>query len=65
METDPLSPEDRRLWNEVAEVLSEELTAQAAIGRTTTPEGIDATVRILLDKLWRKYELGRRHPGLD
>jgi hypothetical protein len=60
MESDPLTPEERELWNEVAQVLGKELTAQVAIGRTATQEGIDATARILLNELWLQYELRRR-----
>jgi hypothetical protein len=60
VESDPLTPEERELWNEVAQVLGKELTAQVAIGRTATQEGIDATARILLNELWLQYELRRR-----
>jgi len=60
MEKDPLTPEERELWNEVAELLGDELTAQVAIGRTATPDGIQATARILLNELWLRYEVCRR-----
>ena len=60
MSSEPLTPEDRELWNEVAEVLGDELTAQVAIGRTATPEGTSDTARILLNELWLRYELTRR-----
>jgi hypothetical protein len=58
-ESDPLTPEARELWNEVAEVLAKELTAQVAIGRTATQEGIGATARILLNELWGSSIVGR------
>ena len=63
MEQDPLTPDEREVWDEAARVLGDELAVQVTIGRTTTQDGIQATARILLDELWSRYEL-RRRPSL-
>ena len=51
MERDPLTPEDRELWNKVADLLGNELAVQVAIGRTDAREGAHSTSRIILNEL--------------
>ena len=60
MEEDPLSPPERELWNEARDLLAHELGVQVAIGRLASDDGSRDTAGILLDELWRRYELRRR-----
>jgi hypothetical protein len=57
MEEDPLSPEDRRVWNDFAALIEDELTAQIAIGRLEAVDGKRSTARIIADTIWRSYEV--------
>jgi hypothetical protein len=57
MALDPLSPEDRRVWNEFAALIEDERTAQIAIGRLEGVDGKRATARLLADTIWRSYEV--------
>ena len=60
MEDDPLSPTDRRIWNELEEVIREELTVQVAIGRLANPDGERQTAGLIAEVVWRNFEVRPR-----
>jgi hypothetical protein len=57
MEEDPLSAEDRRVWNDFAALIEDELTAQIAMGRLERGDGKRSAARIIADTIWRSYEV--------
>ena len=57
METDPLSPEERRRFDDLVEVIREELAAQIAIGRLQNPYGGEQTAGLIADVIWRAFEV--------
>jgi hypothetical protein len=56
----PLSPEQARTWDELRDVILEELTAQIAIGRLENPDGKRATANLITDMIWRRFEVRER-----
>ena len=60
MESDPLSPEERRVFNELEEVIREELQVQIAIGRLESPNGERSTAVLIADVVWRGSEVRKR-----
>jgi hypothetical protein len=62
MEKDPLSPDERRTWNEARDRIAYELRTQVAIGRLDGADGARVIAGILLDDLWRHYTIHPR-PG--
>jgi hypothetical protein len=60
VEDDPLSPDERRLWDELAEVIREELNVQVAIGRLDNPNGVSDTAALIADVVWRVFDLRLR-----
>ena len=64
MEDDPLSPEERRLFEELVADIDEELFVQVTIGRLDDPEGlregVRATAGLIADVVWRGFEVRAR-----
>ena len=60
MDKDPLSEGGRRVWDQFAALIEDELTAQIAIGRLEAVDGKRSTARILADTIWRAYEVRPR-----
>jgi hypothetical protein len=60
MEDDPLSPEERRLFNELEDVIYEELSVQVGIGRLDNPDGERQTAGLIADVVWSVFELRER-----
>ena len=60
MEADPLSPEERPLFDELVEVIREELQVCFAIGRFDQPNGVSVTSTLIADVVWRSFELQKR-----
>jgi hypothetical protein len=60
MEADPLSPDERRVFDELANVIREELQVCVVIGRFDHPDGVQVTADLLADAVWGGFELRRR-----
>jgi hypothetical protein len=60
MEDDPLSPEDRRLFDELADVIYEQLFAQIAVKRLENPDGTRRTADLIADAVWHVFEVRER-----
>jgi hypothetical protein len=64
VEDDPLTPDERRLFEELAADIDEELSAQIAVGRLNHPddlrEGVRVTARLIADVVWSGFEVRAR-----
>jgi hypothetical protein len=60
MEDDPLSADDRRLFNELEDVITEELQVQVSIGRLEGEDGVRTTAGLIADVVWSSFELRPR-----
>jgi hypothetical protein len=64
MENDPLSADERRLFDELAADIEEELFVQVTIGRLEDPagvrEGVSRTARLIADVVWQRFEVKAR-----
>jgi hypothetical protein len=64
MENDPLSADERRLFDELAADIEEELFVQVTIGRLQDPagvrEGVSQTAGLIADVVWQKFEVKAR-----
>jgi hypothetical protein len=57
----PQSAEERRVFDAVAAVVSEELFARIAVGdRLQTAEDADAVAGLITDGLWYRFEIRER-----
>jgi hypothetical protein len=63
MEQDPLTPDERRTWNEARDRIAHELGTQVAIGRLDRADGAHVIAGIRLDDLWRHYTIRPRSRG--
>ena len=60
MEQDPLSPEDRALFNELLGVIHEELNVCFTMGRFDEPNGVEVTADLIADVVWCVFEARTR-----
>jgi hypothetical protein len=60
METDPFSPEDRRLFEALVDVIHEELHVCFASGRFDQPDGVEVTSGLIADVVWHGFEVRPR-----
>jgi len=62
MEQDPLSPRERALFDDLAGVIEEELTAQIAVGRFDADDGASVTAGLIADVVWQAFRVRSREP---
>ena len=61
MEADPLSAEERLLFNEVTGVIAEELFARIGVeDRLETAEDAERVAGLIADGLWYRFEISER-----
>ena len=65
MEDDPLSPDERRLFDELVADIDEELFVQITIGRLDDPaglrEGVRVTAGLIADVVWHGFDVRARN----
>jgi tellurite resistance protein len=62
MEADPLSPEERHLFNEVTGVIPEELFARITVkDRLETAEDAERVAVLIADGVWYRFEISERN----
>lgn len=59
MENEPMTPDERRTFEELVAVVQEELAAQIAIRRLEGADGEHRTATTVADAVWNNFEL---HP---
>jgi hypothetical protein len=63
VEQDPFSPEERRLFDLLAEIVDEELRVQIMMGRLEREDGERRTAVLIADSVWTAFELRERQSG--
>lgn len=61
MEQDPLSRDERRLFDELEDVIAEELEAQISVGRLNREDGARVTAGLIVDVVSSAFELRSRN----
>jgi hypothetical protein len=60
VEQDPFSPEERSLFDLLAEIVHEELRVQIMMGRLERDDGERRTAVLIADAVWTAFELKER-----
>jgi len=60
VQPDPLAPDDRRTFHELAETIEEELSAQIAVHRLDSEDGERVTAALIADVVWTNFEVRPR-----
>lgn len=65
MEADPLSPEDRRNFDRLVEVIEDELRVQISMRRLDSQDGEKVNADLIADVIWDVFEVRPRATPLE
>ena len=65
MEADPLSPEDRRNFDRLVEVIEDELRVQISMRRLDSQDGEKVIADLIADVIWDVFEVRPRATPLE
>jgi hypothetical protein len=65
VEADPLSPEDRRNFDRLVEVIEDELRVQISMRRLDSQDGEKVNADLIADVIWDVFEVRPRATPLE